>query len=218
MAKPTFIRPLRDHEIKTTLASCLVDVADCTRQLYTDFGLRPYRVFLVWIGWTADENDDGMLQDEELCLEDNMVGVGRPVVLADVELVPTPLVGDLTAVAKTQDVTGLTERGGVGVSQISASMSEDVLMGLITPFRDPDNPDTLLPGIEFFWEVQQDRPAGFALQNTQGCDFPTELKQPRRRFHVSGTPSLDQGAFEWSVALVRADGERGRGGDVEAVG
>lgn len=217
MAKPPHLRPLRDHEVPASEVECLIDVADDLRQLYTDFGLRPYRVFLVWVEWTADENDDGLVQDEEALLDDDEVGIGRPRLVHEVEILPTPLVGDLSGVGKRQDPTGLTESGGISVSQITMSFSEDVLMGLLHPFRDAAHPETLRPGLEFFWEVRENRPAGYRLLNTAGCEAPTDAPAPRRRFHVSGVPMRSAGAFHWTVRLVRADGERGRHGEVEAL-
>jgi hypothetical protein len=59
------IRPLSDWEVDRSLGEDLIDVADDIRQLYTEFGLRPYRVFLVWVRYTADENADGIIDDGE---------------------------------------------------------------------------------------------------------------------------------------------------------
>lgn len=199
------------------MTECLVETADCIRQLYTDFGLRPYRVKLVWIGWTADEDDDGMIQGDEVCLDDDMVGVGRSILLTEMEILPTPRVSELTGIAKDQDAVGLTERGGITVDQISSRFTEDILMGLLFEYRDESRPDTLKPGIEFFWEVQNHTPARFVTPGYEGCDRLTDRRQPRRRFHVSSTPHLSADGFQWTVSLVRADGERDRDGLVEAV-
>ncbi len=227
------LRSLLDHEVPKTDAECLIGIVDESRQLLTDFGLRPYRVFLVWIGWTADEDGDGRISSEPLVrdadqtdltafseadLEDEVVGVGRPVVLREDEILPTPLVSSLTGIGKEQDALGLTERGSETVSQISARLSEDLLMGLVEPFLDPDRPGTLKRGVEFFWEIQQNRAAGHVSPGSFGIEDPQERRQPRRRFHVSGTPGLDQPGFQWEVTLARADGERGREGEVEVIG
>ncbi len=100
------LRPLRDHEVAKTQVDCLIETVDDARQLLTDFGLRPYRVFLVWIGWTADENADGRIGSSEADavirtddqtdltaftegdLEDEVEGVGRPVLRREIELLP----------------------------------------------------------------------------------------------------------------------------------
>lgn len=228
-------RPLPDHEVDQTCAEMLVDCVDSARQLLTEAGLRPYRVFLVWVRWTADENADGRVgsnpddvvtraEDEtdltafsEGDLEDETVGVGRPELLLEVEILPTPKVSGMGGVSKDQDSTGLTERGGLTVTEISARFTEDELMGLITPYRREDRPDALKPGIEFWWEVQENRPAGYINPGYTGCEEPQERRQPRRRFHVSSTPNHDASKFQWEVGLARADGERGREGEVEGV-
>ncbi len=232
MSKPN-LRPLFDHEIAKSDADCLIETADCIRQIATDFGLRPYRVFLVWLSWTADEDADGRIGTEpvvreedqtdltafsESDLEDELVGEGRPVLRRELELLPTPSVSPLSGVGKDLDAVGLTERGAVTVSQITMRISEDLLMGLVAPFRDEERPDALKPGIDFFWEVQEHRPAGYLTPGFEGCEDPQERRQTRRRFHVSGVPSREADAFQWSVTLLRADGERGREGEVEEVG
>lgn len=211
----------------SSLVDCLIEVADGARQLYTDFGLRHIRVFLVWMTWTADEDGDGIISSApdyretdqtdltafaESDLEDGVVGVGRPVILQETELLPTPLVSPLGGVGKSQDAVGLTERGGLTVSQISMRYTEDFLMGLVSPFRDEASPDALKPNIDFFWELREDRGAGYVAPGYAACDAPAEFASPRRRFHVSGVPGRTPSSFEWSISLVRADGERDRDG------
>lgn len=215
------------------LAEQLIGAADSIRQIATEFGLRNKRVFLVWIGWTADVDGDGVVSSvpvvregappealieavAEADLDPDVVGVGRSIVLCEVELLPTPLVSSLNGVGKDQDSVGLTERGGVQVSQISARYSEDLLMGLVEPFRDPEKPDNFRPAIEFFWEIREDRPAGFVAPGYSiDPAARQELLPVRRRFHVSSTPEREPSAFQWIVNLNRADGERTRSGEVE---
>lgn len=218
MAKPTDIRPLRDHEVSRSLGDRLIEVADDIRQLYTHFGLRPYRVFMVWVGWTADVNGDGKIWADELQLEDGLEGVGRAVLLRQVELLPTPLVQGMSGVAGNLEPVGVTEQGQVTVSQISMSYTEDQLVGLIPPFRDPKFPDSIKPGVSFFYEIQENRPARYILQETSGSALgPTDKRSPRRRFHLAAAPSRQADAFHWTISLVRADGERDRDGSVAAV-
>lgn len=213
-------------------------VADDIRQLATEFGGRPYRVFLVWTGWTADEDADGRVNFAESQLERadtgerkfqiwtklgqkiflTTEGVGRPVLIREVEILPTPRIQTMAGIAEQTRVEGVTESGGVTVDQISASFSEDVLMGLLPEIRHPSFPETLRPGISFFWEIREERPARYRNPLTAGADLPTDLASARARFHVVGKPTLDRFAFQWSVALTRADGERGRNGEVSEVG
>lgn len=232
MAK-TNQKPLADHEVSRTLTECLVECVDDARQLLTDFGQRPYRVFLVWIAWTADEDADGMLQEDELDLDSlepdpdivdpgtrfpvllAEVGVGRPILVAEVELLPTPR--KTGSEGLDQDAVGSTERGTLTVDQISMRLAEDDLKGLVFPFRDQTRPEALKDGIEFFWEIREHRPPGFVVPGYEGCEDPTNRRPPRRRYHVQGVPERQAGAFQWTVALIRADGERGREGEVEII-
>lgn len=228
----------------------LVPMVDELRGIADEFGVRPYRTFLVWIGWTPDVDGDGirsmirapseldlgtpeeMLESfSEHDLDEEVVGVGRPVLLRELELLPRPLV-TFGGLMKSQDPVGLTERGGASVTRISMRYSEDLLMGLVAPFRDPERPDCIRPGIDFFWEVQEDPSGGSGGSGAYGCGcfggyvrrssggFGTapEAPPPRRRFHVSGTPVRTPDAFQWTLGLTRADGERGRSGNLDEVG
>lgn len=210
------LKPLFPHEVNDTVTECLIEAADCIRQIATDFGLRPYRVFLVWIEWTADENDDGFIRDEELDLDDKEVGVGRPVLLQEIEILPTPLVR-VAGISKRQDAVGLTESGSISITEISARFREDVLMGLLPQYRHEEYPETLRKGVEFFWEIREDRPTGYVSQGYVGCPDRQDLESVRRRFHVAGTPNREADNFQWVVQLTRADGERNRQGAIESV-
>lgn len=217
MAKPPSIRPLLPHETNQTLVECLNPVADDLRQLHTEFGGRIYRVWLVWIAYTADEDADGVIGEDEQLTDNQVVGAGRPRLLAEVELLPTPLVEGVGGLSKDLDVTGVTERGGVQVAQISPSFREDTLMGLLPEFRDPANPESLLDGIQFFWEIQETRSPGHLPLGTAGCEQgPADRRSHRMKF-LPGKPERSPYSFEWTVSLARADGERGLEGEVEEV-
>ena len=212
--------PLPDYQVADTLVdSCLVPSIDAARQLLTEFGLRPYRVFLVWVGWTTDENADGLVSGEELDLDPGVEGTGRAVLLKEVELLPTPLVENLGSVNGTVRSTGTTESGVVTVSQISVGYTEDQLNGLISEFRDPKYPDTLRSGVSFFWEIQEHRPSGYKIPGTAAAaQFSSaDFRSPRRRFHPNAVPERKSDAFEWKITLIRADGERGRNGEMQGV-
>lgn len=206
MAKPTNLRALRDHEVAQSDAECFVSLVDDLRQLKTEFGLRAYRVFLVWVEWSrVDPYED-----------DDEPGAGTPNLLEEIELLPVPDVSSLGGLGEDYDASGLTERGGVTVSEISASYSEDVLRGLHPNFIDPEHPGTLRDGVEFWYEIQEMRPAGYrAPQGTAGGCIPSPQRPPRRRFHLSGVPNRDPGRYQWSMTLVRADGERTRDGELD---
>jgi hypothetical protein len=214
------LKPLSDPQVqRTTIEGCLLPTVDSIRQIYTDFGLRPYRVFMVWVGWSADVNADGVVAGAERWLEPGVEGVGRPVLLKEVELLPTPLVGGLGGLSGDVEATGNTESGTVNVSQVSAGYTEDQLQGLVPPYRDPTFPDTLKKGVSFFYEIQENRPGGFRVPGTAAASqFPVDpTRSPRRRFHLTAAPSRQADAFQWTLSLARADGERGRNGEVSAV-
>jgi len=206
------LQPLADYAVEGSLVDSLIDVADDLRQLHTEFGGRPYRVFLVWLEWRADEDRDGIRSDGEEWLDDLKVGVGSPTLAAEIELLPTPLASGLGG--KRFDATGLTESGRISVSEVSIAYTEDVLSGLLPQFRDADHPETLRAGIEFFWELRGNRPAGWRTLGRCRTDLP----EPRRRYHLAGTPSRSPYGFAWDpIDLSRADGERERDGSMPEV-
>lgn len=209
---PLGIEPLYDFEVADTLVEELVEVADDIRALYTEFGLRPYRIFAVWVGWLADEDDDGAVTGDEVMLlpperwNDPTailsrlveVGVGRPKVLFEKEILPTPL-AEPVGISRRLDITGDTEQGSLLMTQISSRLSEDELMGLVVPFRDPNFTNSLRPGIDFFYEMRENRPKGFISPGFEGFEPSQELRPIRRRFRVSQSPVRDADAFEWRV-------------------
>lgn len=208
---------LRDDQVSKTLVDELIGTADDLRALHTEFGGRPYRVFLVWVGWTRDVDGDGAPRNDELLLDPDSVGVGRPVLLREMEILPRPEISGLAG--RRFDATGTTEAGTITVGEVSMSFPEEALTGLIPDFRDPKFPSSLKPGVEFWWEVQEDRPPGYRKLGTAGAQAPIDLRGPRRRYHLDGVPSRSKPyTFAWDpIQLVRADGERGRNGQVSVV-
>ncbi|TAL46147.1 MAG: hypothetical protein EPN91_00835 [Salinibacterium sp.] len=211
MPAPPTIRPLRDEEVGRTLAERLVPVADSIRQLATSFGVRPYRVYLVWLGFSQDENQNGLVDADELQI-DAAVGAGAVTLLKEIEIVPTPRVRDMSAIRRALLSTGVTEEGSVFIDRITRSLSEDALRGLLPQFRDAKNPETLRSGVSFHWEIREDRPRGLSVQPTLGGDVPTDDRAYRRKFVPTGVPHLR--AVQWQITLERADGERGRNGEL----
>lgn len=178
------VRPLRDDEKPRSLAVSLQTTVDSLRQLHTTFGVRPYRVFLVHLLWSGGRP-----------------GVGDPVEVSRVEILPTPLVRDMSAVGQVLASTGLQEDGQLTVSQISTRFAEDDLMGRTPDLQDPALPRTSRGGIQFFWEIVQDRridPRGVP-----------------RRFAPVSAPSLSRDSFQWTVTLTRQDFDSGRGGAMQ---
>lgn len=100
------------HSITCTLARQLIGVADNLRDLYTSFGLRPYRLKLIKTKWSGGKRGIGV---EEVSFER----------LID----PTPLVLDLSALQEIVQPVGLDEVGAIRVEQISGRFTEDMLRG-----------------------------------------------------------------------------------------
>jgi hypothetical protein len=125
-----------------TLASSLVPVVDTIRQLYSQFGMRSYCVYLVHVAWSGQRR-----------------GEGEQVELSRVEILPTPQVQDMGATGLNLPAFGLTEGGGISVEQISCRYTEDDLLGKTPDLQDPAFPATGWVNREFFWEVVENRPS-----------------------------------------------------------
>lgn len=91
-----------------SLVEGLGETVDGLRQFYTDFGLRPYRVFSVVVRWSGGES-----------------GRGDASVESEVELLPTPLVHDMKQLRGVSKSAGRDEEGGVKLTQISPRYTED---------------------------------------------------------------------------------------------
>jgi hypothetical protein len=207
-----------------TLYDSLITVVDDARRIRAELGLRPVIVRLVWVGWAAapksgrrtrylpgepPERPPMIVRVQDLA--PSKVGVGVARVLQVIELEPRPLVSG--GPDEDADEFGMTERGSVTVSQISARYSEDLLAGLAGPFRDPVRPWELADGIEFFWELADERAAGWSAPGRLDAPWMRQDRDPApRRYQVAGVPQRPAGELGWTVRLVRADGDRARDG------
>ena len=106
------IGPLTPAQAKLTLAHRFTKLADNLRQLNTRFGLRPYRVFLIWTKWTGKERGEG---DE--------MEVQR------IEILPTPKVSSLDNVTFSLMHSGTVPVGSIRLEQVSGQMTQDTLQG-----------------------------------------------------------------------------------------
>ncbi len=161
--------------IAHTLAASLVPTVDCIRDLYTCMGVRPYTVALIWTQWS-----------------DGRRGEGTEGVIREEALLPTPKVAELSLKREVQSI-GVEETGTTRVSEISASYSEDFLLG-----RGP-NGERIPADQSFYWEVRYPQVNG---------------KGVRRRYTVEGSPTLDSMKFQWVVSLQKASEDRTRSGNV----
>jgi hypothetical protein len=133
------VRPVPASQ--STLMVGLIPIVDSARQLINNFGLCPYRVFLIHVLWPSGRR-----------------GVGNPVVISNRELLPAPKVVDMSATTEILQAFGRSEDGGLSVERISARYSEDDLLGVTPDLKDlvPDSTDTA--NVDFFYEVQEARP------------------------------------------------------------
>lgn len=129
------VRPLSPVEAKRTLAARFGPRADRLRQLNTRFGIRPYRVFLIWTLWTGSERGEG---DEYEAKR--------------VEILPTPKVSELTAFQLMAFSGGTLPVGSLRVSEISTRFTADTLAGRTFP----EGEATVAQPYSFFYEVTED--------------------------------------------------------------
>lgn len=130
---PRPITPNEDQALRPnalpgqSLVEQLGSTADELRQLYTEFGLRPYRVFSVIIRWTGGAS-----------------GRGDAVLEQETELLPTPLVRDTKTIRGVAKPAGLDEEGSITLRQISPRYTEDDIRSIFHQQPLPDDRDGFL--------------------------------------------------------------------------
>lgn len=181
---------------RLTLANKFVKRVDRARQLYTKFGLRSDRVFLVWTKYTGEERGEG--EEKEV---------------ARLELLPTPRVSDRTSIQFAPYSAGVLPVGSVTVDQISAQFTVEVLLGKRVPDEAcPPGSDIPQPN-DFFYEIVNDdrgvaSPAGCGPENLQMALRRGSSVLPRARFRIVGFPELLEGNVQYKVALERISEDR----------
>jgi len=163
-------------QLNATLARKLVPIADGLRNLLTRFGLRTYKVRIVRVRWSGVAR-----------------GIGVPLVESSMDILPTPLVQDLTTLTEIVQPVGLDEVGTILVSEISGRFTDDQLRFLHTDGGEPE------PNEEIFYEIE----------------FPQLDGRPsiKRRFYLRSAPYYFAGRFQWQVRLEKAHEDRSRTGD-----
>ena len=198
-------RPLRNPS--RSLAHRLGRVADSVRQIATDLGARPYRVFLTWTKW-------GLNRESER-------GDGYERLVARCEILPTPLVTSLDGVSFSIFHAGTIPVGSVRVGEVSVrNFDEDVLRGLriprlewlevgscdeCAPCRLPEvaelrgtAQDTVAEPYRFFYEVVEDT---------------RQQREPvRNTFRLLNKPNLVAENAEWTLMLQRVSYDQLRDG------
>lgn len=206
MPKP---HPLSPHEARNSFAHRFGRVADRLRQLNTRFGVRPYKVQLVWTEWSGRERGQGTEKE-----------------LARVELLPTPLVQGLDGVAHQFFSGGVLPVGSLRVAEISIYFTQDMLTGLAFPegcecdgdlarrlrHTSPNRATsfhlerpsqlTLPEPLDFFWEVREDG---------RGDEPPA-----RNKFRLSAWPNRRADKLAWEVLLERVSNDENRDGTLNS--
>jgi hypothetical protein len=190
-------KPLTPRQAGNTLAHRLAPRVDRLRQFATRFGLRSYKVYLVWTRWAGEERGTGVESE-----------------VARMEILPTPVVTNLDTVAYRFFSGGVLPVGSISVKKISALYTSDQLRGLAVPGacfveeNDPPRPSsaraiephaTSLPDpLDFYWEVWEDGRG----------DDPAD----RMKYRLSAVPWRHAGGVEWEAVLERVSVDAKRDG------
>lgn len=186
------IRALSPEEAKRTLAHRLSPLADRLNQLFTKFGIAPYRVFLTWTKWTGLERGEG---DERL--------------FRRIEILPTPELKSLDAVSFSVFHAGTVPVGSVKLERISnVTFTADILLGKAfpddpLPFGEDAGEKHIPEPYEFFYEIVEDG---------RGDDPPK-----RARFRPMNMPLRRADQTDFTIMLERVSQDRTRA-DKSAIG
>jgi hypothetical protein len=181
------IRALSPHEARRTLANRLGPLGDRLRQIATNLGVRPYRVFLTWTVWQGG----GPVER----------GEGTEKLLQRIEILPTPRVQSLDSLSFSLAHAGVIPIGSFRVDRITERLTEDVLLGKAfpwnpLPFGESPQEKHIPEPYEFFWEVWEDG---------RGDDPPKHS-----RFRPMNRPMRRAGKLDWTIMLERASIDRTR--------
>lgn len=172
-AKPGGFTTIREGDFKRRFVGELGPCVDRIRDIYTKLGTRTYTVKMVKTRWSAGQRGDGV---EEM-VEETII-------------LPTPKITSFVDLDALITGVGVTEMGGVRLSQVSMSFTEDELAG-----RSLDG-SPLPIDQNFYYEIE----------------FFSNGARILRRFTVDGVPSLEPLKFHWTVKLKKADEDRSRNG------
>lgn len=198
----TRYRSLTGQQARGTLAQRFAKKIDRYRQRMTDYGLRPYRIWLVWLKYDGVERGDGNAS-----------------VLAQVELLPSPRVTDMTALTMRSASAGTFPEGSIRVDGISAhAYSADELTGLKIPRPSgngqPMPPQQACAGSDFDNQFSSKVDFCYWVQEDGRTDDPARIE----RFRPMSRPFRDQSGFNWTILLARSDRDPTREGDPVNIG
>lgn len=129
-----------NEDVECSLVESLGGIVDDIRQLATDLGARPYRVFSVVSQWSGGE-----------------IGRGEVQLLRETEFLPTPKLVETSGVRAEPKSGGIAERGTIKLREVSPRYTEDEVRGLLGtgPLTDPAT-GIPLAAVEVFVEVRMD--------------------------------------------------------------
>lgn len=169
------VRPLSPDQPRRSLATRLAPVSDRIRQIATNLGVRPYRVFLVWTRFDGEERGDG-----------------NETILARKEILPTPKVPSLESLQEAAYSGGVLVTGTLRVERVSLKFTRYDLMGRDIP--GVGIVDQIPSNIDFFWEIEMDDRQRIEGDRT----YPT-------RYRIMSEPTYRAGGTSWTVTLERQD-------------
>lgn len=142
-------RALNPFQARATLANRLGRVADRLRQFSTSFGLRPYRLFLVWSTFDGEERGEGNERE-----------------IQRIEILPTPRIAELTALQQSAYGAGVLGTGTLRVDLITRAFNESTLNGTQIPGVGQDL-GSYPNKVDFWWELRSDG---------RGLDIPVPIR------------------------------------------
>lgn len=119
--------------LNCSLARKLIPVVDRVRDLYTKFGARPYRVWIVRTRFASNQRGRGVEQ-----------------VIQELEIMPTPLVVDMRSLNEVVTPVGVNEQGTIQLQYISGRYTEEMLLGVGPDGTPVASNETVFYEIEFF--------------------------------------------------------------------
>ena len=175
------VRPLSGAQARASLLQRLAPIIDKARQVAVNFGLRSRRVFLVWTRWTGVERGEG---DE--------IEIDR------LELLPTPKVTGLDAVALNAFSAGILPEGSVRIDLVSALYTEDTLRGRVPPKMNGVRWEEFPKDVSFFYEVVEDGRG--------------DVRPARQKYRVGSQFARRESNVSWSFVLERISEDNERDG------
>jgi hypothetical protein len=191
-------RPLTPDEAKRTLAARFGPRVDSLRQLNTRYGLRPYRVTLVWTKWTGSGR-----------------GAGKELPILEYEILPTPNVKSMDSVSFSIFHAGTVPVGSIRLTEVTLSLTFDELNGHAMPRTEECECDR-----EAVREWEEKKRQPHADQIPQPFDFFYELREDGRgdhepvrlKYRLLNVPMREPGKVQWSLMLEKIAEDRNRDG------